>query len=541
MLTHRHRALFFRGKRAAHRQRKKLSMDAAAAPAPSRPELERYIGLLAAALESEGHVILPDEAQRLELFRKRHGISADDHQHALTTLSSTDADLLLRLKQGEEVATYLHMVAQTIKENRADTVDVNSRLAAYREKHGISPALHAAAMDTLATDPSRVLTPRDSIGVGAGSVTEASAPAAAPLPLVGRCGVGVGGGSVGGGGGLAVRGGAGEALLQEGEGSAAAVARLDAQLMRKESQNAARRVELDQLEAALQEMDRRVVACAEASPLRAAEVAELQKHLDAHEEASVQLQAAVAARRERLKVVQELLDGREAELYETEEAVRDFERKGRTRAAELGAASAELSRVEGRMRARQRELMRLEDLASGGGAAARWDSPQRSRQPPRSSAADTDADVEARALRDAAKLRGGGGPFAGDAGYVHFHTLCMGIKLAVAGHDRLQNVRIDELWEEVRWRELPRSEWRDFAHRRLLGANHSRGGGYAPMRDYGAAVSALAAPGSAAVGAMALAGDTVATFADGLSAAFTKAFWSGTGSGALAKQPQEVD
>ena len=40
---------------------------------------------------------------------------------------------------------------------------------------------------------------------------------------------------------------------------------------------------------------------------------------------------------------------------------------------------------------------------------------------------------------------------------------------------------------------------------------------------------------------MALAGDTVATFADGLSAAFTKAFWSGTGSGALAKQPQEVD
>ena len=163
-------------------------MDAAAAPAPSRPELERYIGLLAAALESEGHVILPDEAQRLELFRKRHGISADDHQHALTTLSSTDADLLLRLKQGEEVATYLHMVAQTIKENRADTVDVNSRLAAYREKHGISPALHAAAMDTLATDPSRVLTPRDSIGVGAGSVTEASAPAAAPLPLVGRCG-----------------------------------------------------------------------------------------------------------------------------------------------------------------------------------------------------------------------------------------------------------------------------------------------------------------------------------------------------------------
>ena len=299
-------------------------------------------------------------------------------------------------------------------------------------------------------------------------------------------------------------------------------------------------MELDQLEAALREMDRRVVACAEASPLRAAEVAELQKHLDAHEEASVQLQAAVAARRERLKVVQELLDGREAELYETEEAVRDFERKAHAR-RQLGAASAELSRVEGRMRARQRELMRLEDLASGGGAAARWDSPQRSRQP--------HALVRGRHRRRRrgarvarrGELRGGGGAFAGDAGYVHFHTLCMGIKLAVAGHDRLQNVRIDELWEEVRWRELPRSEWRDFAHRRLLGANHNRGGGYAPMRDYGAAVSALAAPGSAAVGAMALAGDTVATFADGLSATFTKAFWSGTGSGALAKQPQEVD
>ena len=30
-----------------------------------RPVIERYVGLLAAALESEGRIILPDEAERL--------------------------------------------------------------------------------------------------------------------------------------------------------------------------------------------------------------------------------------------------------------------------------------------------------------------------------------------------------------------------------------------------------------------------------------------------------------------------------------------
>ena len=55
------------------------------------------------------------------------------------------------------------------------------------------------------------------------------------------------------------------------------------------------------------------------------------------------------------------------------------------------------------------------------------------------------------------------------AGYTQFHTLCMGFKLAAGpANPRLRNLPIDELWEEVRRLNLPRSEWRGFVHARLL-------------------------------------------------------------------------
>ena len=43
----------------------------------------------------------------------------------------------------------------------------------------------------------------------------------------------------------------------------------------------------------------------------------------------------------------------------------------------------------------------------------------------------------------------------------------MGVKLALARHPRLRNVRIDELWEEASRQQLPRSAWRTFVQERL--------------------------------------------------------------------------
>ena len=52
---------------------------------------------------------------------------------------------------------------------------------------------------------------------------------------------------------------------------------------------------------------------------------------------------------------------------------------------------------------------------------------------------DTEQDAEARALRQVARLRQEARSGV-DAGYVHFHTLCMGIKLSMSEQPRLRNV-----------------------------------------------------------------------------------------------------
>lgn len=51
---------------------------------------------------------------------------------------------------------------------------------------------------------------------------------------------------------------------------------------------------------------------------------------------------------------------------------------------------------------------------------------------------------------------------------MHFHTVCMSIKLALTGQRRLRNVRIDDLWDAVRSERIDRTEWREFATKRLL-------------------------------------------------------------------------
>jgi hypothetical protein len=58
----------------------------------SLPPSERYAGLLAAALESESGVILPDEADRLALFRDRHNLTPEHHEATLQRLCCSSAD-----------------------------------------------------------------------------------------------------------------------------------------------------------------------------------------------------------------------------------------------------------------------------------------------------------------------------------------------------------------------------------------------------------------------------------------------------------------
>eukprot|EP00325_Prymnesiales_sp_UTEX-LB-985_P016640 CAMPEP_0174744102 /NCGR_PEP_ID=MMETSP1094-20130205/83341_1 /TAXON_ID=156173 /ORGANISM="Chrysochromulina brevifilum, Strain UTEX LB 985" /LENGTH=165 /DNA_ID=CAMNT_0015948419 /DNA_START=96 /DNA_END=593 /DNA_ORIENTATION=- len=73
-------------------------------------------------------------------------------------------------------------------------------------------------------------------------------------------------------------------------------------------------------------------------------------------------------------------------------------------------------------------------------------------------------EVDARVLRNVVRRRDGMG--AVNAEYVHFHTVCMGVKLAMSAHPRLRNVRIDDLWEEAQC--LPRADWQEFVRQRLL-------------------------------------------------------------------------
>ena len=77
----------------------------------SSDEAERYAGLLASALEDSAG-ILPDEAARLELYRARHKLSLES---ALASVSSSIAEFEARVRAGEELHTYLLVVAATLQ------------------------------------------------------------------------------------------------------------------------------------------------------------------------------------------------------------------------------------------------------------------------------------------------------------------------------------------------------------------------------------------------------------------------------------------
>ena len=186
--------------------------------------------------------------------------------------------------------------------------------------------------------------------------------------------------------------------------------------------------------------------------------------------------------------LQELLDEREAELYETDEAVRDFEarvlvreretshRMGaqplrvplhvplrvplQVREREIRTVEHSLGCVQATMFQMQREIGRLESISSISDGATGEDDLGGGDEEARA-----DRMLELRALKLRRAAAGPGKAYAAsaaDSDYVHFHTLCLSIKLSLSGQPRLRNVLIDELWEEAKRLDVPMSDWRSF-------------------------------------------------------------------------------
>jgi len=406
--------------------------------------LERFAGLLAAALEDAAG-ILPDEAARLELYRRRHNLSLEE---ALDMVSSNIEEYESRVQAGEELHTYLLVVAATLQQSqsqsqtqeRAVAQDANARLALYREVHGVSAAVHAAAMQVLGlprptTAGGVAHAPAEERQTDAILVAYRKLLASAPpddqllgftkngngMAAPGSCG-GVRGWSAGaigtrgrddsigseaaGGasdGGDAVDGEAHEMVhemaLSEyraahgisaaqhalavdalGHGGLEASSKrtdwLERRLRRFERENAQRSAELEQATIAIQQADTRMHAHTQTSPALRVQAGALEAQLDKVEASAAKLRASNADRQIKLAVVQSLMDAREAELEETEAAVRRLEQTESQRARELFAGTSALACTEGAMLAIQRELMRLQAM-SDGTAAELWKTPSK--------------------------------------------------------------------------------------------------------------------------------------------------------------------
>jgi len=527
--------------------------------------LERYAGLLAASIEAKSG-IEPEEAARLQYFRERHGIGVTEHEAALDRVSSSPAEWDRLVELGEEVSTYLHVVAATRLQPDGEGDQV---LAIYRERHGISDAVHAAAMQVLGLPcPPPVAAPpsaddelstavmatyrkmvsqamddevRDDELQNLSSATqgllaegEVVTPESTELKLFE---FGAAHGVSAAFHDAAVRAlGTDRSSLDE-----LRKQRLERRLVVLEGKLSDKKAEIRGLEAALQASEEGQTTTAIMGMWRAADdeqaagsnaaldgaaygaaltasvskqvvapaaelegdelltprtaladaglqVTALERSLGEAEEEGGRLKARMEASRSRMGAIQQLLDAREAEVYETEEAMREMEAKRTNRTRERRALLQQVKQVEALIGAKQRELVHLAALPDGVtpstiSRAARWVGAEWSALDDGS-----DPDVEARTLRQIAKGRGGGGGSA-DAGYVEFHTVCMGVKLAMSAHPRLKNVRIDELWDEARRRTLPRSEWHAFARERLLDVPSDAAGGW--VGSLGLAVGGL--------------------------------------------------
>ena len=230
---------------------------------------------------------------------------------------------------------------------------------------------------------------------------------------------------------------------------------------------------LEEMNVAIGAMEKRIMLASTAMPVLRADAANLEEERVYNEFRLKGLEESISQLKNRLREVQALLDTREAEAYETEEAVRTFESRGEARRRELGTTGNQLEAVECGMRRRQRELLRLERTRDGEATAIWWQSQSQSQQ--RQKLLDEGGDAAALALRavprhglDDGHGSSGAAANADAAEFAQFHSLALGVKLSLAGRPQLQNLTVQELWDEVRKERLPRAEWQAFLRRRLL-------------------------------------------------------------------------
>ena len=242
---------------------------------------------------------------------------------------------------------------------------------------------------------------------------------------------------------------------------------LQALLAKRQTSNAMKTRELDEMELALEHMESRVASFAVATPVLEMESTALQEKFDKNQKHLQILEASVADLRNRLRETQELLEMREAEVSETEDAVRTFDNRERARQREISSTARAIKDVEDGLRNRQRELLRLERTRDSEATAAWWSShqggqssagaPKRSgqaegqggaRQPrprpaPGFAVLDEADEGDAAALKlRAARLNAtSAGADPGQADFAQFHSLALSIKVTLLECPRMQRTR----------------------------------------------------------------------------------------------------
>ncbi len=410
-----------------------------------------YSGQLAASLD--GGELGADEADRLERYRTRHGITHAEHRDALVSIGWDVAQYEAAVAAAAELDAYCGLVEAAVSGGRVPEAEA-TRLDAYRTKHGVTAAMHASALAKLSLRPESYGA-RPAVARSADVVEEYAAllrreldaPHAADdvelRVLEYRASAGVDD---------ACHEAALRLLgLRADEYEARRVANLGERLLAQREANGAAHASLVELEDALKEaraVERAATDGGGAAAL-SAEAEALDEALAASAAELASLRQQMGAREARLGVVQEMLDAREAQLYEAEEAVRAEESLLAERAREKKALQAKLDELDARAAAQRRALGLLVAESETGSAGARPAAPD---------------DAELAELVQRAELAR-----RERADYVAFHTVCMGTKLALAPDAaRLRNVRIDELWTEAQRRRIPPADWRPFIRQRLV-------------------------------------------------------------------------
>ena len=113
-----------------------------------------YTGLLVAALDEA--VLSADDADRLAGYRQRHGLTDAQHEAALLSIGWDAARFNTAVHQAEELDVYVQLMEVAVRDDgglgRRVPEGEAARLDAYRRRHGVTGAMHAAALVRLGID-----------------------------------------------------------------------------------------------------------------------------------------------------------------------------------------------------------------------------------------------------------------------------------------------------------------------------------------------------------------------------------------------------